>query len=552
MASSSGEPFLSRGVSSLKRPALRPAPDQELLLRAALDEGDKALDAFERWRSGVDFDEIDGGSMRLLPLVVDNLGPRLGDDDVAGRARGIAKYTWAHIQQAQRVMAPVLNALNEASATPMLLKGWALPDAFGGRDWLRARYDLDLLVPEEQFSSATRVFEEHGFSRAFDVEHGDQRIGDRHAVGFSGPGGLDVDLHRRALPTINQPGAEGPFWEAATSVELGGAECLLPARADLLLMTVEHAWRWNPADSGVRWVADAVVLLRHPDPFDWERLVAMSERYWLEAVMDDALSYVTGAHGTPYPDAARRRLGRAPRWQVTEARARARPSEDLSRRERAALWLGDAVRSSLEPGSRASAPALARAAAAHARVRSPLHLPAEALYRKAGRPASLHSLRRRWRLHAGPPLCDPVPLGESVPIALGSPWLPVLGEGWSLPERSGVWTDGPEASLRLPVAEGGEEALTVELELEPFTVPGGEPRLIDVLSDGRLEHLELGEDAGPTVHLGAGARPGREFLDLILLVRNPADPPSHGIEDSRRLGVHLRSLLVRPDRGGDR
>jgi Uncharacterised nucleotidyltransferase len=539
-------------VPSAKRLALRPAPDQELLLRAALDEGDEALAAFERWRSGVDFDAIDLGSMRLLPLVVDNLGARLGDDDVAGRARGIAKYTWAHIQQAERVMAPVLTALNEAGATPMLLKGWALPDAFDGRGWLRARFDLDLLVREERFASAARIFEEHGFSRSYDVEHGDQRLGDRHAVGFSGPGGLDVDLHRRALPTINQPDAESPFWDAARPTELRGVECLVPDQADLLLMTVEHAWRWNPADSGVRWVADAVVLLRDPGPLDWDRLAAMSERYWLEAVMDDALTYLAGAHGTPYPDAVRRRLGRSRRWQRTEARARARPPEELSRRERATLWLGGAVRSSLAPGTPASPAALARAAAAHTRVRSPLFLPAEALCRRAGRPAALHSLRRRWQVSGSAPACGPLPLGESIPLALGSVWLPVLGEGWSLPERSGVWTDGPEASLRLPLSDGGDEALIIELELDPFTVPGEEPRLVDALIDRRRERLELGEHTSPVVQLRADPRPGRELLNLTLLVRNPADPPSHGIEDDRRLGLHLRSLRVRRDRDGGR
>jgi hypothetical protein len=541
-------------VTGSRGPALRPGPEQELLLHAALDADDVALEAFSRWRAAVDFERIDGGSMRLLPLVVDNLGSQLGDDDVAGRARGIAKYTWAHIQQAQRVMAPVLTALNDAGATPMLLKGWALPDGYGGQGWLRARFDLDLLVPEERFSSAARLFEDHGFSRAFDVEHGDQRIGDRHAVGFSGPGGLDVDLHRRALPTINQQDAEGPLWDAAHSVALGDAKCLVPDRADLLLMTIEHAWRWNPADSGVRWVADAVVLLRDPEAFDWDRLVAMSERYWLQALIDDSLSYLARAYGTPYPDGIRRRLNRAPRWAVIEARARARPPARLARSERAALWLGDAVRSSLEPGSQVSAGALARAVAAQMRVRSPALVPAEAVYRAAGRPAGLQRIRRRWRRPGGLPSCGPLPLGEPVPLAVSSPWLPVLAEGWSLPERSGVWTDGPEASLRLPLPEDGEGALIVDLELDPFSVPGDESRAVEVLFEGRRRRVDLraGDPRNRPLRLRIEPRSGRRLLELDLFLRNPADPSQHGIDDERRLGVHLRSLMVTPGRAVDR
>jgi hypothetical protein len=336
-------------------------------------------------------------------------------------------------------------------------------------------------------------------------------------------------------------------------VALRGAECLIPDRADLLLMTVEHAWRWNPLDSGVRWVADSVALLRDPDPFDWERLVAMSERYWLEAVMDDALTYLAAEYRTPYPDAVRRRLQRAPQWALVETRARAKPPAELTRRERAALWLGDAVRSSLEPGSRTSPAALARAGAAHARVRTPLYLPVESLYRAAGRPAALHSLRRRWRRPAEPPSFGPLPMGETIPVELGSPWLPMLGDGWSLPERGGVWTDGPEASLRLPLPEAGEEAVTVELELNPFVVPGDERRVLDAFLDDRRERLELGGDSAEGfVSLRADLQPGRRLLEVTLLVRNPADPPSHGIEDDRRLGVQLRSVRISPGRDGGR
>jgi hypothetical protein len=537
-----------------RRPALRPAPEEELLLHAALGEGDAALDAFVRWRSATDFDRIDPGSMRLLPLVVHNLGSRFGDDDVAGRARGVAKYTWAHTQQVQYVMAPVLRALEGAGATAMLLKGWAFPDDYGGGGSLRTRYDLDLLVPEPRFAAATALLEDHGLSRRFDVVHGDQQLGDRHAVTFEGPGGLQVDLHRRALATINQPDAEQPFWDRARRIALRGAPCLAPAPADLLLMVLEHAWRWNPLDSGGRWVADAVVLLRSPEPFDWDRLAAMSERYWLTAVVDESLAYLNAEYATPYPAAARRRLAHAPRWTRVERRARARPESELSRRERASLWIGDAVRSSLRPGSRASFTALARAAAARARVRGPAFLPAEALYRVAGRPTSLHSMRRRWRPRDVASACGPLPLGEPLSLTLGSPWLTLLGEGWSLPERTGVWSDGPEATLYVPPPDVGETSLIVELDLFPFAPSGDERRVVDAFLDGRHRRLELQAADPPDqpVCLCADWRPGRAPLEIALVIRNPGDPIEHGIEDPRRLGVHLRSLALRRARDGGR
>jgi hypothetical protein len=176
------------------------------------------------------------------------------------------------------------------------------------------------------------------------------------------------------------------------------------------------------------------------------------------------------------------------------------------------------------------------------------------VYRAAGRPAGLQRIRRRWRRPGGLPSCGPLPLGEPVPLAVSSPWLPVLAEGWSLPERSGVWTDGPEASLRLPLPEDGEGALIVDLELDPFSVPGDESRAVEVLFEGRRRRVDLraGDPRNRPLRLRIEPRSGRRLLELDLFLRNPADPSQHGIDDERRLGVHLRSLMVTPGRAVDR
>src|SRR2546430_6554391 len=51
----------------------RSSPQQELLLRAALLQGPRAVEAFERWRHLVDVEELDPDSHRLLPQLYHNL-----------------------------------------------------------------------------------------------------------------------------------------------------------------------------------------------------------------------------------------------------------------------------------------------------------------------------------------------------------------------------------------------------------------------------------------------------------------------------------------------
>ena len=46
-----------------------PTTDQELLLRACLRTGTDAVDAWRRWRSRIDLDDVDDASFRLLPLL---------------------------------------------------------------------------------------------------------------------------------------------------------------------------------------------------------------------------------------------------------------------------------------------------------------------------------------------------------------------------------------------------------------------------------------------------------------------------------------------------
>src|SRR5690349_14524715 len=76
----------------------KPMPEQLLVLHAALDPAPDALRAWQQWRRAVDFDDVDHGSTRLLPLVYRNLGPDSFDAEVAGRLKGLYRRAWSHSQ----------------------------------------------------------------------------------------------------------------------------------------------------------------------------------------------------------------------------------------------------------------------------------------------------------------------------------------------------------------------------------------------------------------------------------------------------------------------
>src|SRR5574341_997684 len=67
---------------------------QRLLLRAALLADGDALDAWQAWKSEADFDQLDYGTARILPLLYRNLTFLQIHDPFLRRLKGIYRRTW--------------------------------------------------------------------------------------------------------------------------------------------------------------------------------------------------------------------------------------------------------------------------------------------------------------------------------------------------------------------------------------------------------------------------------------------------------------------------
>ena len=129
---------------------------------------------------------------------------------------------------------------------------------------------------------------------------------------------------------------------------------------------------------------------------------------------------------------------------------------------------------------------------------------------------------------------------REVPVELKSSELAaVLGYGWSTHEPWGVWTDGEEATLRLPLPAGRE--WMIRLEGRPF--PEHEPVRIGHAFDGSdLAYTTL--QTGQPVE--ASIEPTSEGDTLFRLhLPDAASPHDIGISsDKRHLGFGLTILKI--------
>ena len=285
----------------------RPSSAQTLVLKAALEPPEQGRRAWQRWRTAVDFDQVDHGSMRLLPLVYRNLGAESFDAEVAGRMKGIYRRSWSHNQLLFRRAAGAIAELGEAGIETMVLKGASLSLLAYGDAGVRPMDDVDVLVPIERRVDAVEVMRAADWRLEKEDAEGWAKV--HHSIGIDGPDGGNLDLHWFSLW---QPACDAPLWDSAVLLELSGVLTLAPCPADQLLLVCVHGTPWSPLPP-FRWIADAAAVIRSSgESLDWDRFVSEAGRRRLTVASAAALDYLRAEFGLAVPATVLDRLHAAP------------------------------------------------------------------------------------------------------------------------------------------------------------------------------------------------------------------------------------------------
>lgn len=305
-----------------------PTDEQELLLKAALFRGQPSVDAFTEWERVVGFDHLDEGSYRMLPLLGNNLQAQGVDHPMIGRLRGIHRRAWYENQMLFRDMEPVLHRFRAAGIECMLLKGAALVLQYYHDVGLRPMRDLDILVPEDQAAAAVRLLRDDGWRvlTAWPGELTESFRRFRHAIGLEDQSGRQLDLHWHVLYSCCRSGADHDFWVASVPLELHGISLRGLAPSDQFLHVCVHGVAWDEV-APIRWIADAITVLRQSPGLDWERIMEQTERRRLVLRMRAALHYLASRMEAPIPENVLRSLDALPvtRDEVLEYQRMVRP-----------------------------------------------------------------------------------------------------------------------------------------------------------------------------------------------------------------------------------
>lgn len=284
-----------------------PPPGHALLLRACLAEDASAIESWRAWCRDLDFDRIDHASQRLIPLLHHNLvrqGVRADHPDL-GRYKGLHRKAWYENAAALAQAASVLTELSSAGIPTLVLKGTALSSRYYPAGGLRPVGDADILVPVAHAPAALRLllgkaWQPHPPRLEADLLAFD--LPKRHGWEIRNPDGCGFDLHWRLLAASADASLDAVFWASAAPFSIQGVPTLTLSSAHHLLHVCVHGLCLGRAPA-YHWVADAVMILRHPGPagLDWDSFVSAARQHRVELFVAAALRHLVDVFSVAIP-----------------------------------------------------------------------------------------------------------------------------------------------------------------------------------------------------------------------------------------------------------
>jgi hypothetical protein len=277
-----------------------PTREQELLLKAALLRGNESINAWKNWADAVNFDKLDYGSQRLLPLLYRNLADQNVKHPALNIYKGFYRMTWYKNSLIRHHVMSVLRLLDSHNIPVLLLKGAALVPRYY-KDWaLRPMHDFDLYVSKKDAFKAFNLLCQSGW-KPVESMIDELDLLNRHSGTLMDDSGNEIDLHWQIM---HQSGRNGDisFIKNTEKMDFGETGVSVLSPADQLFHVLIHGARWNEV-APLRWVTDSMMILREAGPLiDWKRLVKQGRAMYLTVPLIKTLLYLHEVFAAPIPE----------------------------------------------------------------------------------------------------------------------------------------------------------------------------------------------------------------------------------------------------------
>jgi hypothetical protein len=214
-----------------------PSNEIQLLQRAEVAPLPIAQDAWKQWCALDRLDDIHWQEQKILArmhLRIRELDPNYIH---LPRISGFLKSEWARSQVRLKETLAAVDLLIENNYPVMLFKGLAWDTQFDAKG-IRLSGDLDVLVPENNFSDVIRLLEKNNWQS--DSKKSWQKKHHVHAINLINDKGGNIDIHRRPLHSMPPRKYINGIWNRSIEGDFMGRSVRFCSHADYLALLVAH------------------------------------------------------------------------------------------------------------------------------------------------------------------------------------------------------------------------------------------------------------------------------------------------------------------------
>ena len=271
-----------------------------MLLRAALLDGARASESWDRWRAVSDRPEARRGLHWLGPLLVRNLSDRGCDPEII-ELRRIHESRARDRARRRHALELLLARLERAGIDTLVLKGASVGRLDYRDESLRPMTDLDVLVPAARAFAAIDVLRASAAIPLTPIPERPHDLRWRHSTVLA-LGDVPIDLHWHVLPECCADDDDASFWRFAVPLRTAVSLTRALAPAHRLMHAFAQGTRVTRSPAP-RWVADCAMILRASgSDIDWDLLVRECEQRRLVIPVREGLEYVRGLLEVPVSD----------------------------------------------------------------------------------------------------------------------------------------------------------------------------------------------------------------------------------------------------------
>lgn len=265
----------------------------QLVLCAALCEGEKAKQAWWTWRATLDFDQCDPRYIPLIPLLQQNLAQLGVQDPLFGKFKGIQRRVWYKNQLLLREVSDLIQIWQTDGIESICLNDIAIAGHYHANLGLRPIHTFQFLIQPTQLTAASHWLQQKGWNPVHKQQQGRfQR--------FVNAAGMKLDLHLHLFSRRLYTGDAALFWADSRTIQIQDmtAYGLNPIEQFLILCSQPPQKQF----ARLLWIADALTILRHPQiELDWKRLATANFRAYLRLRLYTSLHYLAKNYAAPIP-----------------------------------------------------------------------------------------------------------------------------------------------------------------------------------------------------------------------------------------------------------